>query len=92
MLGVTVQNIPADTIDAAAAAGAGGFYWRAAGTSPAGGSGKSRLSGCELAPRRGHVRDGRPLIGLIGARSPRFSRQFAVIGIAAVCITALVYT
>ena len=69
-----------------------GFYWRVAGTSPAGGSGKSRLSGCELAPRRGHVRDGRPLIGLIGARSPRFSRQFAVIGIAAVCITALVYT
>ena len=43
---------------------------------------------CELAPRRGHVRDGRPLIGLIGARSPRFSRQFAVIGIAAVCIGA----
>ena len=35
------------SIDAAAAAGAGGVYWRAAaelaGTSPAGGSGKSRL-------------------------------------------------
>ena len=29
-------------------------------------------SGCELAPRRGHVRDARPLIGLIGVRSPRF--------------------
>ena len=52
----------------------------------------SLRSGYKLAPRRGHVRDGRPLIGLIGARSPRFSRQFAVIGIAAVSITALVYT
>ena len=29
-------------------------------------------SGCELAPRRGHLRDGRPLIGLIGVRWPRF--------------------
>ena len=27
---------------------------------------------CELAPRRGHLRDGRPLIGLIGVRWPRF--------------------
>lgn len=31
------------SIDAAAAAGTGGFYGRAAGTNPAGGSGKSRL-------------------------------------------------
>ena len=74
------------------AAGAGGFTRRLPGRVPPGSIGKSRLSGCELVPRRGHVRDGRPLIGLIGARSPRFSRQFAVIGIAAVCITALVYT
>ena len=88
-----VGNDPADPVDRRRQLPApAGFYWRVAGTRPAGGSGKSRLSGCELVPRRGHVRDGRPLIGLIGARSPRFSRQFAVIGIAAVCITALVYT
>ena len=31
------------SIDAAALPAPAGFYWRAAGTSPAGGSGKSRL-------------------------------------------------
>ena len=43
MLGVTVQKIPADTIDAAAAAGAGGFLLAGCRDESAGGSGKSRL-------------------------------------------------
>ena len=48
------------SIDAAAAAGAGGVYWRVAAERVSPAAAASLRSGYKLAPRRGHLRDSRP--------------------------------
>ena len=92
MLGVAVRKMAEDIVDRRRGscrrrrAFTGGLPGR---TPPA--AAASLGSGCELAPRGGNVKDGRTLIGLIGARSPRFfSRQFAELGLLVYYVSALV--